>query len=298
MKRIKRIVCLVLLLALLLPATLSQAEIQYLIPDSDTRRLTEKEIWQFDRETMSYLFNEILARHGYVFSKGGKYDTWFRSMPWYTPDPKGDNNAAANRLSNLEWKNIALIKKVAADMDALMEKAHNPARKCIKDYKAPQPWKLTGFSYLPLQVGQRLPVYAAPKADSMRLGTKHNAVVSTNGPVWAAGVEKGWVLIMFQLTDSTVRVGYVQKSSIEGKVNIKKALKFDKSAATVTAPCHVTDDPMGASTTLRTLRKGDQVTYLTTCTNQDGDKWDYIETTVNMIPVRGFVPEGHLKVQK
>ena len=95
MKRIKRIVCLVLLLALLLPATLSQAEIQYLIPDSDTRRLTEKEIWQFDRETMSYLFNEILARHGYVFSKGGKYDTWFRSMPWYTPDPKGDNNAAA-----------------------------------------------------------------------------------------------------------------------------------------------------------------------------------------------------------
>lgn len=78
----KKIVCclcvFVLLLSLSLPA---MADRLYLIPDSDSRRLTEAELWEWDRESLSFIFNEIFARHGYVFSPGGKYDLWFSAMP-------------------------------------------------------------------------------------------------------------------------------------------------------------------------------------------------------------------------
>ena len=63
------ILCLVLLLVL--AAQTALADRLYLIPDSDTRRLTEDELWQWDRESLSFIFNEIFARHGYVFRTGG-----------------------------------------------------------------------------------------------------------------------------------------------------------------------------------------------------------------------------------
>ena len=80
MNRIAGLLCLALLLAALSSAAV--ADRMYLIPDSDTRRLTEDELWQWDRESLSFIFNEIFARHGYVFSAGGKYDIWFSAMPW------------------------------------------------------------------------------------------------------------------------------------------------------------------------------------------------------------------------
>ena len=46
---------------------------QYIIPDSNTRALTEGELWAYTREALRYIRNELLARHGYIF---GDYDIY------------------------------------------------------------------------------------------------------------------------------------------------------------------------------------------------------------------------------
>ena len=86
---------------------------QYIIPDSDTRPLTEGELWAYSRETLRYIRNEILARHGYAFNKD-KVFTYFSGKAWYAPGGYNDD-----LLSSLEWKNISLIKSVEHEMDDL-----------------------------------------------------------------------------------------------------------------------------------------------------------------------------------
>ena len=86
---------------------------QYIIPDSDARRLTESELWAYSREALRYIRNEILARHGYAFGTS-KFAEYFGSKAWYVPG--GYENAV---LTATEWDNIALIKKVERAMDAL-----------------------------------------------------------------------------------------------------------------------------------------------------------------------------------
>ena len=85
----------------------------WIIEDSDTRLLTEEELWQYTRETLRYIRNEILARHGYAFGTS-KFAEYFGSKAWYVPG--GYENAV---LTATEWDNIALIKKVERAMDAL-----------------------------------------------------------------------------------------------------------------------------------------------------------------------------------
>ena len=87
---------------------------QYIIPDSNTRRLTENELWAYTRETLRYIRNEILARHGYSFGSTNKFAQYFNTKYWYQA---GGYESAA--LSALEWDNIELIKTVERKMDAL-----------------------------------------------------------------------------------------------------------------------------------------------------------------------------------
>lgn len=83
----------------------------YIIPDSSLRYLTEGELWAYTRETLRYIRNEILARHGYVFEHE-KFSAYFGSKGWYSPG--GYDDAL---LSSLEWENISLIKRVERAMD-------------------------------------------------------------------------------------------------------------------------------------------------------------------------------------
>jgi len=87
---------------------------QYIIPDSNTRKLTEGELWAYTRETLRYIRNEILARHGYAFGSTNKFAQYFNPKVWYTSGGYQDAT-----LSSLEWNNIDLIKKVERTMDAL-----------------------------------------------------------------------------------------------------------------------------------------------------------------------------------
>ena len=83
----------------------------YIIPDSDSRELTEAELWGYTRETLRYIRNEILARHGYAFTQE-KFASYFGAFAWYVPGGYDDS-----LLSGTEWRNISLIKKTEKAMD-------------------------------------------------------------------------------------------------------------------------------------------------------------------------------------
>ena len=109
MKRLAKILCLVCVLALL-PIT-ALADTQYLI-DSDARKITEEELWQWDRESLSFMFNEIFARHGFTFEPGGKFYNWFNNQPWYQSIEKVSNQTAYNRTTAREWENYYTINTI------------------------------------------------------------------------------------------------------------------------------------------------------------------------------------------
>ena len=118
MTAVKRFLSLLVCLCLLPACTL--ADRAYLIPDSNTRYLTETELWEWDYESLGYILNEIFARHGYNFIPGEKYDYYFRCMPWYTPNADSNNQRACySQLSDIEWYNEGLVKDVRAAMRAL-----------------------------------------------------------------------------------------------------------------------------------------------------------------------------------
>ena len=89
----------------------------YIIPDSNTRQLTTRELWQWDYETLGYILNEIFARYGYVFKAGGDYEEYFLQRSWYTPNASSDNQKYVyDKLTSLEWNNERLVKDVRQAM--------------------------------------------------------------------------------------------------------------------------------------------------------------------------------------
>ncbi len=280
----RRTLCLLLCLMLLPCAALGERA--YLIHDSNTRPLTRTELWEWDYESLGYILNEIFARHGYNFIPGQKYDYYFRCMPWYTPNADSNNQRACySQLSSLEWANEHLVKEVRAEMRALGTKNENG--KSVWDYFSPGFDTLQGFDYIEVAGNQRWPVYSAPDRDSWR-GANDSALVSTNGFVYAAGWESGWLLVMYETNNGSVRVGYVSSRDMKHVPDMNQYLSFEYSTAKVTRRCTLTDDPARCFDSILTLRPGDTVTYLTSFFNSRA--WAYVETEVNGQLVRGFIP--------
>ena len=276
-----------MLLALLM-MNAAMADRMYVLPDSDTRKLTWEEIDEWDYESLGYAFNEIFARHGYNFEPGQDYDNYFRTMPWYTPNADPRNQVACYpQLSSVEWYNVDLIKQVRA------AKKHNDYGRSIWDSFSTGFDTLQGFDYVRLRSGQTLDVYSAPGSKTWR-GAGGKAAVSTNGAVYAAGWEGDWLLIMYETNNGSVRVGYVNGNKVRGGVPVNTELHFDHDPARVSRACTLTDDPARSGTTIASLSAGTQVTYLTRFYNRSA--WDYIEVTVDGKTARGFVPAGSLSV--
>jgi hypothetical protein len=61
-------------------------------------------------EDLRVLRNEIFARRGYVF-KDKELQKTFENMDWYRPDPTFTSDKIATVLSDIEFKNVAAIKK-------------------------------------------------------------------------------------------------------------------------------------------------------------------------------------------
>ena len=291
-RRIAWLLVLAIVLSLLLPgAAMGQKKRRaYIIPDSDTRLMTWDELWQWDYESVGYIFNEIFARHGYNFIPGEKYDNYFRTRPWYTPNENPDNSVACYpQLNSVEWKNEQLCKQVRAEMRRLG--TTNPEGMNYLDYvESGNMDVLSGFRITALKSGQKLEVYSAPSESAWR-GANGKAKVSTNGSVYAAGWVDGWLLIMYEINNGAVRVGYIH--NIKGNVDAP-ALALSHTPMTLTASCTLTDDPATRSSSIRSFAAGDSVIYLSGFQNMNGS-WAYVETTAEGKTVRGFIPMDALE---
>lgn len=137
--------------------------------------------------------------------------------------------------------------------------------------------------------GQTLPVYYGPGHEYGR-GANGWAKASTDEPLYAAGMENGWALVMYETGNGSVRVGYVDLSQF--KYNVKtlrlSELCFDYASATITKSCTLTDDPMLNNRDLAYLTEGTSVTCLASFNLHRN--WTYIETWIDGRPIRAFVP--------
>lgn len=283
----KRIVTLFVALIVFLTPALALAR-QYIIPDSDTRQLTEQELWRWDYESLGFILNEIFARYGYNFIEGEQYDQYFSRLSWYTPNANPDNQKACYpQLSKVEWDNEQLVKDVREAMRTA--KNYNTDGQNYLDYITfDDPGYGMVFASKSFKANQKFSVYSAPSASSYR-GANGKASVSTNGPVEVAGQENGWLLVMYDTNSGAVRVGYIRKSEINGSVSAAE-LDFAYTTKTCSRSVWLTDDPVTSSTDIVMLASGQRVTYL--APYYAGGSWAYVETQVNGQTVRGFIPES------
>ena len=285
----KRLIAL-LLMILLLPAC-ALADLMYVLPESNTRLLTWDEVAVWDYESLGYAFNEIFARHGFDFNPGGEYEYYFETKPWYRPNGTYNNQRDCYpQVTTVEWKNYELIKDVRA-----YKRAYGDWGKSIWDDFSTGFDTLQGFDYIELRANQNLAVYSAPSKSSWR-GASGKAQVSTNGAIYAAGWESGWLLLMYETNNGSIRVGYVNAKDVRGGVPMDRQLTFSYAPAAVLEKCTLTDDPARTGTAIATLNAGTQVTWLTRFYNNAA--WDYVEVTVNGKTARGFIRAGSLDVQR
>lgn len=137
--------------------------------------------------------------------------------------------------------------------------------------------------------GQTLPVYYGPGVEYGR-GANGWAKALTDEALYAAGVENGWILVMYGTGKGTSRVGYVDISQFRYDTRILKLreLHFEYRSARINADCMLTDDPVLYSRDLGHLYDGESVTYLGSYYKHR--QWAYIETWMEGRPIRGFVP--------
>lgn len=77
---------------------------EYILPDSNTMKLTDEVLGKLSTNELSLARNEIYARHGYIF-KSGDLNRYFSTKPWYNPDPTYNGE-----LNEIEKYNINFIK--------------------------------------------------------------------------------------------------------------------------------------------------------------------------------------------
>ena len=280
----KKWIALILIVALLLPAC-SLAADYYIIPDSDTRLLTEYELWDWDYESLGFILNEIFARHGFNFEAGGEYYDYFNAQEWYQPNANPDNQKACYpQLSEIEWKNEAMVKEVRkqkADMNAY----NFGPRNYLDAMNGIYPLPLFHFVYLP--EGQSLAVYSAPGYDSFRGANGKAAVGTSSGDISVSGWEDGWLLVCYRVNNGAFRVGYVDGGSMNWTVPAPR-LTFQYTEKTCVRNASLTDDPELSFTPLCRIEAGKKITLLGQYHNHDD--WAYVETEINGQPVRGFIP--------
>lgn len=281
----------VMLLSLSAPALASNF---FIFPDSDRRELTREEVWQWQYEALGYAFNEMFARYGRPFEPGSKYDNYFHCQTWYREDPnypKHPNGAphdGNSPLSALEWRNEHLIKEVREEMRALG--TTNPGGKPLPPYfddRIATP--LTGFEEVYLKPDQRLKVYDGPGAQYRR-GAGGKAMASTNGRVYAAGWESGWLMLMYQLNDGGVRVGFASPKDFKDQLSVPQ-LQFARTHASVLLASTLVEDPVMTLRPLGQVPAGSPLLWLNRYSTPQ-NTWDYVELTLGGELVRGFLPAG------
>lgn len=135
--------------------------------------------------------------------------------------------------------------------------------------------------------GQKYEVYSAPSTASLR-GGNGKAIVSTNDWIQVFGQENGFILIQYDISSTHMRMGYIDAASLPRNATVN-ALNLQRQNRVMAYAAALTDDPLFSQTALAQLTQGQQVTLLANM-----GTWAYVETTVNGLTARGFVPQDAL----
>ena len=286
----RRILCAWMALGLLLALpTGVRADSASLIKDSASRVPTPEELGQWDYESLGYILNEILARHGYCFPAGSPYDNYFRCQDWYEPAADGDNYAHVyGKLSDTEWESVAAVKEARRQRRA-DGKVNGGGKSYLEEFR-PHFTALQGFTAVSLGASQ--PLYSAPTEASYR-GNGSLAAVSADRPLYICGEVEDWLLVMQDNYYGGTQVGYIRKDSVRGVPDMPR-LTFAWRSAAMASDANLVDDPATGAGVILSLRAGSLVTYLTTFYSLSA--WDYVETIGNGMLMRGFVPHGTLLI--
>ncbi|MBQ8041576.1 MAG: sigma-70 family RNA polymerase sigma factor [Lachnospiraceae bacterium] len=81
---------------------------EYLLPSSDTVKLTRDDLRGFSKEDLRLARNELFARHGMIFGVTD-LDNYFGSKSWYQPTHSYDDFFDKVEMNAIEEANLALI---------------------------------------------------------------------------------------------------------------------------------------------------------------------------------------------
>lgn len=137
--------------------------------------------------------------------------------------------------------------------------------------------------------GKKYAVYAGPGTDYLR-GSNNKAAVSTNDWIQVFGEDDGWILIQYAINKDKYRFGYIETKALPKNTEVK-ALDFNTCLAVTVADTEITDDPLYSKAALGTIAAEEDVLWLASI-----GEWAYIESDVDDIPVRGFVPVENLQI--
>ncbi len=135
-------------------------------------------------------------------------------------------------------------------------------------------------------------VYAGPGSNTLR-GGDGRALVSARGPIEVFGVENGWALICYDVSQGKQRFGYIPALALPKAFAGSKRFKpMNLSAlagkAVILKDTYVTDDPFGTKSPLCTLAAGQKDVLFLGALN---DNWVYVQTANDQgVSLRGFVP--------
>jgi DNA-directed RNA polymerase specialized sigma24 family protein len=87
----------------------------YILPDSNSRKLTRADLQGLSKEKLRLARNEIFARHGMIFGVP-VLDAYFGEKSWYKPTYSYDDFYDKVEMSAIEEANVALINQVEEAM--------------------------------------------------------------------------------------------------------------------------------------------------------------------------------------
>lgn len=88
---------------------------EYILPNSDTVRLTKSDLQGLSKEELRLARNEIFARHGMIFGVPD-LDAYFGEKSWYEPTVAYDDFYDVVEMSMIEEANLVLISEVEDEM--------------------------------------------------------------------------------------------------------------------------------------------------------------------------------------
>ncbi len=146
-------------------------------------------------------------------------------------------------------------------------------------------------SYATASFSGSFDVYSGPGTSYYRA---NNGKASYGGGVARVyGVTNGWVMIGYQLSSGSYRIGYIESAALDKMYNLKGDVNYNLyfSAVSVraTEDCKLTDDPVVNTGRVTTVSQGTTVTALGAMSD-----WVYVETVIGSQYTRGFIRSKYL----